>query len=102
MDRVYRLGNPALFLSSFADFVQEHKQHEYMAKLVNDGFDLLFETYFVPLRDQHQVNRVNFTGSVAANNEEWLRACASKHDMEVSVIIKEPIHNLLNYYLNKN
>jgi len=102
MDKVYRNTNAALFLSSFADFIAEQKDHEFVHHMVLEGFELLFETYFVPLRNKYNFNRINFTGSVAAGYEKWLRQIAKHHNMEVGVIIKEPIHNLLNYYLNKN
>jgi len=102
MDKVYRNPNAALFLSSFADFVAEQKDHEFVHNMVLEGFHMLFETYFVPLKDKHNFNKINFTGSVAAGYEKWLRQTAQHYDMEVDVVIKEPIHNLLNYYLNKN
>lgn len=102
MDKVYRNPNAALFLSSFADFVAEQKDHEFVHNMVMEGFSLLFETYFVPLKEKYHYPKINFTGSVAAGYEPWLRRAANDHDMEVGVVIKEPIHNLLNYYLNKN
>jgi glucosamine kinase len=102
MEKVYRNSNAALFLSSFADFVAEQKSHEFVHNMVLEGFHTLFETYFVPLKNKHGFNKINFTGSVAAGYEEWLRQTANTFGMEVGVVIKEPIHNLLNYYLNKN
>jgi len=102
MDKVYRNSNAALFLSSFADFVAEQKEHEFVHNMVQEGFDKLFETYFVPLKNKYNFSKINFTGSVAAGYEKWLRQTAKRYDMEVGVVIKEPIHNLLNYYLNKN
>lgn len=102
LDRVYRVGNPALFLSSFADFVLEHRDHEFIHEMILEGFELLFNTYFIPLKKKHLIDTISFTGSVAAAYEDWLRQIACKHDMKVSVVIKEPIHNLLSYYLNKN
>lgn len=102
MDKVYRNPNAALFLSSFADFVAEQKDHSFVHNMVLEGFRALFETYFVPLKDKHNFNKINFTGSVAAGYEKWLRQSAKHYGMEVDVVVKEPIHNLLNYYLNKN
>uniref|UniRef100_F4C9D7 N-acetylglucosamine kinase n=1 Tax=Sphingobacterium sp. (strain 21) TaxID=743722 RepID=F4C9D7_SPHS2 len=102
MDKVYRNPNAALFLSSFADFVAEQKSHEFVHNMVMEGFNLLFETYFVPLKERYHYPKINFTGSVAAGYEPWLRQVANNHGMEVGVVIKEPIQNLLNYYLNKN
>lgn len=102
MDKVYRQVNPVLFLSSFADFVFEHKDHSYFRHLIQEGFDLLFRNYFVPLKYKHSNLPVHFTGSVASDYQEILRGVAQRHGMKVGTVLREPIYNLLNYYINKN
>jgi len=102
MERVYRHSNPILFLSSFSDFVFENREDLYMKQLIMKGFNLLFEKYFIPLSKKHKPSNVNFTGSVAFDYQELLVQVAKSHNFEVGTIIREPIHNLLNYYLNKN
>ncbi|WP_353183524.1 hypothetical protein [Parapedobacter lycopersici] len=102
LDKVYHQVNPALFLTSFADFVLENRRHRFIKKTIYRGFKLYFETYLVPLKKQYPNAMVNFTGSVAAGYEEWLREVADRYDIQIGTVIKEPIHNLLKYYLNKN
>jgi len=101
LDKVYRQSNPVLFLSSFSEFVFENRDHSYMKQLITQGFNLLFEKYFVPLKGNHS-EKVSFTGSVAFDYQEILGNVAKSHNFEIGTIIREPIHNLLNYYLNKN
>jgi len=102
LDRVYRQANPVLFLSSFSDFVFENREHDYMVQMISRGFTMLFEKYFVPLREKHKEVNVNFTGSVAFDYQDLLAEVAVAHGFKVGIVIREPIHNLLNYYLNKN
>ena len=102
MDKVYNQANPTLFLTSFADFVMENHKHRFVKKTVYQGLKLYVETYLLPLTKQYPGRTVNFTGSVAAGYEEWLREVAGKYNIEIGTVIKEPIHNLLKYYLNKN
>jgi len=102
LEKVYRHPNPILFLSSFSEFIFENREHEYFKKLIISGFDLVFKKYFLPFKQKHPDLEVNFTGSVAYDYQEWLREVAEKHGFKVGSIIREPIHNLLNYYLNKN
>ena len=102
MDKVYNQANPTLFLTSFADFVMENHKHRFVKKIIYHGLKLYMETYLLPLTKQYPGMTVNFTGSVAAGYEEWLRDVASKYGITIGTVIKEPIHNLLKYYLNKN
>ena len=70
MERVYRQANPALFLSSVADFAIENSEHPYITDLVTEGFKQLFENIFVPLRKKHPKLPIHFTGSIAFDYEE--------------------------------
>ncbi|WP_257667596.1 hypothetical protein [Parapedobacter tibetensis] len=102
LDKVYNQANPTLFLTSFADFVLENHKHRFIKKMIYHGFKLYIETYILPLKDQHPDTTINFTGSVAAGYEGWLRDVAERYGIVIGTVIKEPIHNLLKYYLNKN
>jgi N-acetylglucosamine kinase-like BadF-type ATPase len=102
MERVYRQANPALFLSSFADFILENREHSFIIRLIEEGFSQFFENNLVSLKAKHPNALINFSGSIASDYEEILRKIANKYEMEIGVVIREPIHNLLNYYINKN
>lgn len=102
MEKVYRQPNPALFLSSFADFAIENREHPYIIDLIEKGFSELFQNIFIPLRRKHPDLPLHFTGSMAFDYEELLRKVAQKHGMEIQTVLREPIQNLLNYYINKN
>ncbi|WP_028297024.1 hypothetical protein [Olivibacter sitiensis] len=102
LDRVYRINNPALFLSSFTDFVMENKEEPFIKNMILEGLHLVFDTYLLPLSMKHPGIPISFTGSIASRYEDWVRDIADKHKLAVERVIKEPIHNLLNYYINKN
>src|SRR5690606_30866377 len=102
MERVYRQANPSLFLSSFADFIMDNREHPFINDLIEEGFSQLFEKNFVPLRKKHPSVPINFSGSMASDYEDVLRKVAHKYDMDINVVLREPINHLLNYYINKN
>lgn len=102
LDKVYNQANPTLFLTSFADFVMENHKHRFIKRIIYRGFKLYIETYLLPLTKQYPNMAVNFTGSVAAGYEEWLREVAQGYGIAIGTVIREPIHNLMKYYLNKN
>jgi glucosamine kinase len=102
LDKIYNNPYPTLFLTSFSDFVQEHQKHRFIRRIISEGIGLYLETYALPLAEAHSVRTIHFTGSVAAMCEVPLREAAGKHGLEVGKIVREPIHNLLKYYINKN
>lgn len=102
LDSVYKQKLPNLFLSTFADFLLENREHPYVKELVSKGFDLFLKTYILPLKKQSPDAPIYIVGTVASNFGDWLLEVASEHQLHISSIIKEPIYNLLTYYSNKN
>lgn len=103
MDKIYRQSNPSVFLSSFSDFFAEHRDDIFVKELIKDGFRKFMETYLIPISQQYGGKHpIFFVGTVAANYQDLLREVAIEKKITISSVIKEPIYNLLNYYVNKN
>ena len=102
LEKVYRLRQPALFLSSFTDFYTENQADPYIKNKIKQGFELLIDNYLLPLQNEYPGTPVHFTGSIAAIFQEELRETTATAGIGVGNIIREPINNLLTYYSNKN
>ncbi len=102
LDRIYKQPHPALFLSSFTDFLQENRENEFAEQLVKQGFNEFFDKYILPLTKKYPDVPVNFAGLVAAGFETWLREVAEQKGININRVVKEPIYNVLDYYSNKN
>ncbi|MGJ1269687.1 hypothetical protein ACR78F_18610 [Sphingobacterium spiritivorum] len=103
LEKVYNHPNPNIFLTSFADFVQENKDEPYLSTIIKEGLFSYCDTYLVPLNERYPDHKINFTGSVATHYADWLRDIGeNEFGLEIGTIIKEPIHNLVKYYLNLN
>ncbi|HVV54652.1 MAG TPA: BadF/BadG/BcrA/BcrD ATPase family protein [Mucilaginibacter sp.] len=102
LEKVYRQKQPAVFLSSFAEFYLDNKEDHYLKNVIITGFGKLIDTYLLPLQKQHPGAIVSFTGTVAANFQDYLYEASASRNITVGNIIKEPINNLLTYYSNKN
>src|SRR5690606_34702824 len=102
LDKIYNTPNPNIFLTSFADFILENKDDPYMEGIVKKGLEVFIKTYLIPLSETYPDATIHFTGSVANNYSEWLREIAKDLHLVVGTIIREPVQNLLKYYLNKN
>lgn len=102
LEKIYRQKHPALFLSSFTDFFMENREEPYVVQTVNKGFEQLMTTYLLPLHEQHPEALLYFAGSIAAGFQNNLKETASRFNLGIAEIIKDPINNLLTYYSNKN
>ncbi|NGM61858.1 hypothetical protein G5B30_08015 [Sphingobacterium sp. SGG-5] len=102
LDRIYNSPNPNIFLTSFAEFFFENKTDPYITALVKRGLNLYVKTYLLPLADSYPDSTIHFTGSVANNFPEWIREIGAENGLHIKTIIREPIQNLIKYYINKN
>jgi glucosamine kinase len=102
LEKLYNGANPNIFLTSFSDFIFENKNDPYMNNLIKKGLELYITTYLVPLIDYYHDQPISLTGSVAYNYKDILMEMGKEYHLNIVSIIKEPIQNLIKYYINKN
>ncbi len=102
LDKVYKQPLPAVFLSSFRNFAEEHLKEAFISDLVTTGFECFVSNYLIPLTKENPDVPVYFVGTVASIYQDLLCQTTQKHGINIKNIIKEPINNLLTYYINKN
>ncbi|MBB6239691.1 N-acetylglucosamine kinase-like BadF-type ATPase [Pedobacter sp. AK013] len=100
LERIYNKPQANIFLTSFFDFITQNSKHEYIRRLIDEGFEKYFETYILPTLQKHKDSELHIVGKVAAELEDRLRLTAGKYGLEIKSIIKEPIQNLLKHYTN--
>ncbi|MCX2431290.1 hypothetical protein [Pedobacter sp. GR22-10] len=100
LERIYNKPQANIFLTSFFDFFTQNIKHEYILKLIDEGFERYFQTYVLPMATKYQGEDIHFVGKVAAELEEQLQIVADRHQLKIKTIIKEPILNLLKHYTN--
>ena len=100
LERIYNKPHANIFLTSFFDFFTQNIEHEYIIKLIDNGFEKYFQTYILPTVEKYGKEDIHFVGKVAAELEDRLLLTAAKHQIKIKTIIKEPILNLLKHYTN--
>lgn len=100
LDKVYKLPQPALFLSSFADFLAENKTDDYVKNLLMNGFDEYLKTYVLPVAAKYPGHCFHVTGTIAAGYQEWLAEACRLNGVALKLVIRKPIFNVLNYYMH--
>jgi glucosamine kinase len=102
LEKVYRQKQPAIFLSSFTDFIFENRDNDYLKNVIKTGFNQLIHTYLLPLSKKHPGAPIYCSGTIAADFQDQLFEAAADVNLSIASVIKEPIYNLLTYYSNKN
>lgn len=100
LERVYKKPQAERYFSSFLDFYTENNRHPFIQQLLAQGFEKYFSTYILPTLNKHPEEDVHFVGNVAASFADELQAVASKYQIKIRSIQKDPIHDILNYYIN--
>lgn len=102
LDKVYKQPQPAVFFSSFQNFVKDNVNEAYIQDLVKSGFQKFLSLYTLPLMAENPGTPVYFVGTISSTYQDLLHQTANEQNITIKNIIKEPINNLLTYYINKN
>lgn len=101
LDAIYKESMPSRFLASFSKFINENKNEQYMADLIEQSFNQFFSKHICKYANHQQV-KMSCVGSVAFYYSDMLRAIAEKRGVVINKIIESPIADLSSYHLNKS
>jgi N-acetylglucosamine kinase-like BadF-type ATPase len=101
LNNVYTQPLPNRFCASFSKFVYDITVNiEYSRNLVKTSFNDFFKN-LVSHYPNYKSYKFNCIGSVAYNFRNILEEVAKEYDMEMGVIIRSPIDNLVDYHVKK-
>jgi glucosamine kinase len=100
LDSVYKKPFPNRFLASFAPFLSENNNEEYIRELVLNGFDLFFKRHILPYENAHEYN-LGSVGSVGYFLSDCLNETAKKFNFKSIHIIRSPMEGLINFFLKR-
>jgi len=98
LDLLYNKDKPNVFLASFAKFLSDYKGDPYVRKLIKKCLTEFVNRNLVKYED-HQRLPISFVGSVAFHYKGLLKECLEEKGMRLGIVIKKPIHNLVDYHL---
>ena len=96
LENVYKKPFPNRFLAKLTPFLLENIHEPSIYKIVYDSFD----AFFVRNVMQYPLDniQVGFVGSIAHYFHEILELVASRHGIEISQIVQNPIEGLVKYH----
>jgi len=98
---VYQQPGANAYLASFASFLSKVRHTDYAQVVLNAAFLEFIETNIKTYPQYHQ-HKSHFVGSIAFFFDDELKALCAKHHIKVGKIIRKPIHDLLNFILQRN
>ncbi len=90
VNHVYRQPMPNRWLASFAPFIKENINNDYIHQLVKSQF-ILFINRNIKRFDNYQTANVGFVGSIAYHFSDILHEAAIECGITVVKVIKEPL-----------
>lgn len=97
---VYHKPGPNYYLASFAAFFDEIKNTAYGKNLICEGLTEFVVTNIKGYPD-YQKLKCHFVGSIAWHLQEKLLEICETHQIQVGKILKHPINDLVNFFLNR-
>ena len=96
VQKVYREPMPSRFLASLSPFINEHRNHPYIAAIVKDSF----EQFLMRNVMQYDYKRysVNFVGSVAYYYKDILEKTVNAMGMRMGKVLQGPVDGLVQYH----
>ncbi len=97
LNHVYKQAYPNKYLAKFTYFLSENIQHNYVEKLILDGFDDFIASN-VSKYEHFRDYQVGFAGSIAHHFSDLLKKAGEKNRIEIVNIIEKPIDGLISYH----
>lgn len=97
---VYNEPNANVWLASLSRFLSDYRNDPWIHNLIIQGMYDFMDLYVVHYENYKNIP-VHFVGSLAHVFETELREAAANRNLKVGKIIKQPIDELMNYFLKK-
>lgn len=100
VSHVYNEPNANVWLASFTRFLDNFRNDPWIHQLIIKGMHDFMDLYVCNYENYKSVP-VHFVGSLSYIFSDELKEAASSKDITVGKIIKQPIDDLMNYFLSK-
>ncbi|HEU4496946.1 MAG TPA: N-acetylglucosamine kinase, partial [Flavobacterium sp.] len=94
---LYKEPNPNAYLATFAKFLIENKDDEFIQKLVHDSMQAFVDNYITQFENCREIP-VHFVGSIAFYLKDELKAVLDKNGIRLGNVLRRPIDGLIEYH----
>jgi N-acetylglucosamine kinase-like BadF-type ATPase len=101
VSKIYNQPNANVWLASLAVFLTRHKDDAFIKDLIRKGMREFMELYVIHY-DNYKQLPVHFVGTLAFLFQVELKEVAADLDIKIEKIIKQPVEELMKYFLKKH
>lgn len=98
LENVYNKPRPNVWMASFACFLTDNREDQWVQSFVKDGLEEFFQLYICSYKE-YKNSEVHFVGSIAYYFDEIIRKIGQEREVNVKKIIRHPINHLAEYFL---
>lgn len=98
--QVYEKPSPNFYLASFARFMSDHQDDQYIQDLLDHGFQEFVDSNIKSYRDYRQ-HTCHFIGSIAYYFRDTLKKVCQRNQVKVGKILKHPIEELTEHIIRR-
>ncbi len=94
---LYKEPNPNAYLATFAKFLIQHKDDNFIKAIITDAMQVFVDCYITQYENAHEVP-VHFVGSIAFYLKSELAEVLSKNGLKLGNVLRRPIDGLIEYH----
>jgi len=94
---LYKEPNPNAYLATFAKFLIQNKDDEFIKKIIIDAMQVFVENYILQFEDAYEIP-VHFVGSIAFYLKAELAEVLGKNNLKLGNVLRRPIDGLIEYH----
>lgn len=94
---LYKVPNPNAYLAAFAKFLIQHKDHEFIQKIIVDEMQKFVDLNIKQFENCKEVP-VHFIGSIAYYLKDELDRILTNNGMKLGNVFRKPIDGLIHYH----
>ncbi|KGO89951.1 BadF/BadG/BcrA/BcrD ATPase family protein [Flavobacterium suncheonense] len=94
---LYKVPNPNAYLATFAKFLIQHKDHEFIQKIVLNDMQNFVDLYIKQFDNCKEVP-VHFIGSIAYYLKDELDKVLTQNGLKLGNVFRKPIDGLIHYH----
>lgn len=98
LENAYQKPFPNRYFAAYAEFIIKNKTNPDCKRLIESSIEKLFTRYLLKYANI-QEKQIGFVGSIAHYLSEEIETIGSKHQVQISKVIKNPIDELVGFHL---
>lgn len=97
-ENLYKKPNPNAYLATFAKFIIQNKDHEFIQQIINKQIQTFID-YYIKQYDNCKEVPINFNGSIGFYLKDELAEKLYENGLRLGIALRRPIDGLIDYII---